>query len=66
MSDDRYFHELTVYYLTDYDFHKRLDIQAEEMKKSGIKMLEEMVNLLKAKVPKPNPDKTGKVVKLTK
>ena len=64
MSNSEYYKELTIYHLTDYEWNKRMDIQAEKTKEWGIKTLEGMVNMLKDKLPNGNYNKKGKVVRL--
>ncbi len=63
MSNSDYYKELTIYHLTDYEWNKRMDIQAEKIKGWGVKTLEGMVNMLKEKLPEDKPSKNGKVVK---
>lgn len=64
MSNSEYYKEWTIYYLTDYEWNKRMDIQNERTKEWRIKTLERMVNILKDRLPKDNPHKKGKVIKL--
>lgn len=65
MNDDKYYHEFVVYLFSDYKLEKKIAQQTEEMKRSGIKMLEEQVAWLKSRLPKDTPRKMGKVVKIT-
>ena len=65
MSNSDYYKERTIYYLIDYEWNKKMDIQAEKTKERGVKTLEEMVNMLKEKLPKNTPRKMGKVVRIT-
>lgn len=64
MSNIEYYKELTIYHLTDYEWNKRMDIQAEKTKEWGVKTLERMVNMLKEKIPQDKIPKMGKVVRL--
>nr|DAV89685.1 MAG TPA: hypothetical protein [Bacteriophage sp.] len=64
MSNIEYYKELTIYRLTDYEWNKRMDIQAEKTKEWGVKTLERMVNMLKEKIPQDKIPKMGKVVRL--
>ncbi|RHV92575.1 hypothetical protein DXA95_12280 [Odoribacter sp. OF09-27XD] len=64
MSNSEYYKELTIYRLTDYEWNKRMDIQAEKTKEWGVKTLERMVNMLKEKIPQDKIPKMGKVVRL--
>lgn len=64
MSNSDYYKELAIYQFTDYEWNKRMDIQAEEIKKSSIRFLEKTVNMLKERLPKEVSNKMGKVVKL--
>lgn len=66
MSNSEYYKELTIYRLTDYEWNKRMDIQAEKTKEWGVKTLERMVNILKEKIPQDKIPKMGKVVKLSR
>lgn len=64
MKDNEYWKELTIYYFTDYELNKKMDLKAEEIKKSSIRFLEKTVNMLKERLPKEVSNKMGKVVKL--
>lgn len=61
MSNNDYYTELATYWFANYEFHKELDLQAEQIKKSGIEFLEAMINMLKERLPK---EKQGKIVKM--
>lgn len=65
MNDDKYYHEFVVYLFSDYKLEKKIAQQTEEMKRSGIKMLEEQVAWLKSRLPKDTSRKMGKVVRIT-
>lgn len=62
MNNSDYYKELAIYHLTDYEWNKRMDIQAEKTKEWGVKTLEGMVNMLKGMLPEDKPRKMGKVV----
>lgn len=64
MKDNEYWKELSIYYFTDYDFHKKMDLQAEEIKEQGVKGLQSMVDMLKSHLPKDKLGKPGKVIKI--
>lgn len=64
MNNSDYYKELAIYHLTDYEWNKRMDIQAEKTKEWRVKTLEGMVNMLKSHLPKDKPGKPGKVVKI--
>lgn len=60
MNNAEYYKELIAYHLNDYDFHKSLDLQAEEIKTSTVRMLENRINELKERIPEDESRKMGK------
>lgn len=66
MKDNEYWKELTIYHFTNYDLNKKIALQAEEIKEWSVKNLQEMVDMLKSRLPKDKPGKIGKVVKLSR
>lgn len=66
MNNIEYYEELAIYRLTDYEWSKNMDIQAEKMKEWRVKMLEKIVNRMKENLPEDCCNKMGKLVMLSR